>query len=725
MRPNSFRRAMIVLVAISLIGAGILVAAPTGAQDGDSERQLTPSIPVTGNLDSENFAESFIFAASEEDTISLTATTSAEDLSLALILTDPNGDVFASDGDLSTPQSANIPNLTLETDGTYVVTVLRGTGADGEAEGEYTLTLTGDITPPSDDAASVPTTIRDGDNVYVVLEDGGIDFSLQWSAAVDFNLEVRDPVGGTLYFDSLTVDSGGVHNGDVNDVCDSATSDNPTETINWTEGSVPVGSYEIIIYYEQACTVGGPQSFVLTTGVGSDDPQVINGVLNPGQNHLARLVLDIDLGWSIFNGGVYPANLDLTPVASPQVATIGQSVTSTLTNEKPKDGYTFDAVAGQTVSIDMAATSGSLDTLLILLGPNGALVASNDDRTDGGTTDSGLQIVLTADGTYTIIATRYGQSVGGTEGNYTLFVDVGTSTVLDDGSTTTDDTDTVTTTELAAGSIQVTLQWFTDADLQLQVRDPNGDTVFDDEATIASGGILDQTRVGNRGCEPAAGTPTTYIYWPTTRIPPTGTYEVEVWYQDDCDVPGPVNFSLTVTVNGQTLKFDESQATTTTATASTEGNRYMLNFTIDNSNTATLGEGGFFSMDVNNIAAGLDYDSQLGTAVPIEYFDTVQGRIDQNQKFVVYSFEGQAGVRIGVTMNRIGQSSLDTAVYIIGPGGIPLDGNDDIAPGENTNSLIDDVDLLQDGTYYIIATHYGLRYGATAGEFTLTLDRYN
>jgi hypothetical protein len=715
---------MIVIVAISLIGAGVLVVAPTGAQDGDSERQLSPNTPVTGNLDTENFAESFIFAASEENTISLTATTSAEDLSLAMILTDPNGDIFASDGDLSTPQSASIPNLTLETDGTYVVTVLRGTGADGDAEGEYTLTLTGDITPPSDDSSDAPTTIRDGDNVYIVLENGGIDISLQWSAAVDFNLEVRDPVGGALYFENLGADSGGEHSGDVNDVCDNATSDNPTETISWPEGSVPVGSYEIIIYYEQSCSVGGPQSFVLTTSVDGEDAQVINGVLNPDQNHLARLVVNIDREWSVFNGGVSPTNLDLTPVASPQVATIGQSMTGTLTNEKPKDGYTFEATAGQTVSIDMAATSGSLDTLVILLGPDGRLVASNDDRTDGGTTDSGMQVILTTDGVYTIIASRYGQSVGGTEGNYTMFVDIGSSsTVANDGSTTTDDTTTVTT-ELPAGSIQVTLQWFTNADLQLQVRDPSGATVFDDEATIASGGILDQTRVGNRGCEPAATTPTTYIYWPTTRIPPTGTYEVEVWFQDDCDDPTPVSFSLSVVVNGQTLKFDDSQATTSTATASTQGNRYMLNFTIDATNTATLGEGGFFSMDVNNIAAGLDFESQLGTATPLEYGDTVQGRIDQNQKFVVYTFEGRVGDRISVQMTRIGLSSLDTAVYIIGPGNIPLAGSDDIAPGENTNSLTDDIDLLQDGTYYIIATHYGLRYGATAGDFTLSLDQF-
>lgn len=721
MRLNSFRQAMIVIVAISLIGAGILIAAPTGAQDGESERQLSPNTPVTGTLDADNFAESFIFEASEENTISLTATTSADDLSLALILTDPNGDVVASDGDLSTPQSASISNLTLETDGTYVVTVLRGTGADGDTEGEYTLTLTGDITPP-DDTADVPTTIRDGDNVFIVLENGGIEFSLQWAAAVDFNLEVRDPVGGALYFDSLSVASGGEHGGGINDSCENATSDNPTEIINWAEGSVPVGSYEIIIYYEQACNVGGPQSFVLTTLFDGEDAQVINGVLNPGQNYLARLVVDVDRGWTIFNGGVSPANLDLTPVAAPQVATIGQSMTSTITNENPKDGYTFQAGAAQTVSIDMAATSGSLDTLLILLGPDGRLVASNDDRTDGSTTDSGLQIVLTEDGAYTIIATRYGQVIGGTEGNYTLFVDIGNSTtVLDDGSDTTDTTD-VTTTALPAGSIQVNLQWFTGADLQLQVRDPSGATVFDDEATIASGGILDQTRVGNRGCEPAVGTPTTYIYWPTTRIPPAGTYEVEVWFQDDCDDPTPVNFGLTVTVNGTTLKFDDTQATTTTATASTQGNRYMLNFTVDNSGGVTLGDGGFFSMDVNNIAAGLDFESQLGTATPIEYEDTVQGRIDQNQKFVVYSFGGRAGDRVGISMTRIGQSSLDTAVYVIGPGNIPLIGNDDIEPGANTNSLIQDVDLLQDGTYYIIATHYGLKYGATAGEFTLTLD---
>lgn len=719
MQPSLIRRIALVIVVVFALCTMLVMVLPSMAQDGgDTSRRLAPDQPVTGTLDADNFAESYVFAASTGDTISLSATTEAEELSLALLLTDPEGGLVASDGDLSTPAEATLTDVALETTGTYVVTVLRGTGADGDASGEYTLTLTGELTTPTSTPAPTQqpaATIREGNNVYIALEDGGIDISLQWSAAVDLNLEVRDPVGGTLYFDSLTVPSGGTHSGNTNGLCEDATADVPTEGSAWPQGYVPVGSYEVIIYYEQQCEVGGPQTFTLKASVNGEESQSVSGVLNPGQNYLARLTLDINRSWSVFNGGVN-AGLDLGLPTNSQEIAFNQSAFGTIDNQKPKDGYTFNGAVDQTVTVDMSATSGSLDTLLILLGPDGRLIADNDDRTDGTSTDSLLQVTLPEAGLYTIVATRYGQVIGGTEGNYTLFLGQGTTTV--DGTVATPVTTVAT---VPGGNVEVTLQWFTRADLQLQVRDPSGATVFDDTPSIASGGILDQNFVGNRGCVPATdGTPMYYIYWPTNRQPPLGTYEVEVWFQNDCDDPTPVNFDLTIEVGGQLLAAAGSQSTVS-ATATAVGNRYLITFTINAQGAVNLGTGNFFSM--NSVSTGLDYTAQLATAQQLECDQTVQGRIDLLPGFAIYSFEGIAGDRISIGMARIGNTtSLDTAVYILDPLLTQVANNDDIEVGENTNSLIDEYQLDRDGTYYIIATRYGLSYGATTGDFTLNLD---
>lgn len=731
MQPSLFRRIATVFALILAISAALAVVLPSQAQDDDALRRLlVPDQAVTGTLNTQNFAESYIFEASAGNTITLSATTEEEELGLALLLTNPNGLLIGRANDADEPQTAELSNLILETSGTFVVTVLRSTGADGDTSGEYSLLLTGNITaPPSTsdtgrntDDGTTASTIREGNNVYISLPDGGIDLTLEWSAAVDLNLEVRDPVGGTLYFDSLTSNSGGTHSENANALCEDATADSPTENVSWPQGYVPVGSYEIIIYYEQACSVGGPQTFTLSGTVNGEDSASISGVVNPGQNYLARLTLDINQNWSLFNGGVN-AGLDLSSVPNPQGITFNQTALGTITNLKPKDAYTFNGTSGQSLSITMTATSGSLDTSLILLGPDGRRVADNDDRLDGTSTDSLIETTLPETGLYTIISSRYGQVIGGTEGNYTLFVSPSTG----DNSTVDNTAPIVTNTpnNMPAGSIQVTLNWFTGADLQLQVRDPLGATVFDDAATIASGGILDQNYVGNRNCVAPAngGNPTYYIYWPTNRLPPDGTYEVEIWYQNDCNDSTPVNFDLSIQVNGQLLAAAGSSSTVS-ATATLPGNRYMISFNYDSSGTVSLGEGGFFNM--NAVSGSLDYQAQLATAQLIQCDQTVQGTIGlatPEDKFVVYSFEGQAGDRVGVSIQRTAAAaSLDTALYILDPLLVQVANNDDIEPGINTNSRIQEYQLERDGTFYIIATHYGLKYGATFGDFVLSLD---
>lgn len=707
-----------VIVGIVLLVFSLVATTTINAQDGS--RQLVPGEPVTGTLDAENFAESYVFAASEGDTITLRATTTDEDLTLALVLTDPDGEVTSAAGD----DTALISNLTVPTDGTYVVTVVRGSGVDGDASGDYTLSLVGEITAP-ESAGSPATTdvgpVISGNDTYISLSNGGIDFDLAWFAAVDLNLEVRDPVGGALFFDNLTVGSGGEHAGNVNDLCDDATADTPTETVSWPEGFVPAGSYEVIIYYQNPCTTGGPQTFELSVATNGEDARAITGVLNPGQRYLARMVLDTNRTWTLFNGGVDTGQLDLSRVANPVEAEIDQTYSDTITNDNPKDAYVFEGAAGQTIDIAMNATSGSLDTLLVVLDADGRSVASNDDANDS--TNSFLTLTLPTTGEYTVLATRYGQVIGGTEGNYTLTIASSASTVVDatDATDTTDEQpDTTSLSATPQGSIEVTLTWATNADLQLLVRDPAGDPVFDDAPNSASGGILDQDRVGNRGCVDTTTTPITYIYWPANRVPPSGTFEIEVWYQSECDDPRPVTFDLSIEVDGQLLA-PPGQTSTVTSTATTVGNRFMINFTYDQeSGTVALGDGGFFNMDS---PSALNFRDQLNTAQLIEFDQAVQGRIDVDQSFAVYRFNGQSGDRIGIQMQAI-TGTLDTAVYLLDSNGQLLVGNDDIEPGVITNSQITEVTLSFSGTYYILATHYGLQYGATSGDYQLLLTSF-
>lgn len=704
-----------VLVMLGFL-VGIMTLLPANAQTGGNNRELTVGQPITGTLDQNNFAQSYIFRASAGNTATLTATTTSEGLSLAMILVAPSGVTVASDGDLTTPDTATISDVALAESGTYVVTVLRGTGSEGDTSGAFSLELSGTITAPVEAVATpaTPPLTTSGDTVFVGLDRGGVDITLQWNAAVDLNLEVRDPVGGAVFYANPTVASGGTYSGNANENCTAASADNPTERVSWPTGTVPTGSYEILIHSVNPCALTGPQLFTLTASVNGDNPQVITGVLSPGQDHLARITLDTNRNWLLFNGGVN-AGLDILTDGESLTLVKNAPIAGRLTNLNPKDIYVFDAAAGETFSIELNATSGSLDPLLILLGPNSERLADNDDRA-ADSRNSLLQYTVTQPGTYTLIATRYGQASGGTEGNYSLTVASGTTTVATttDGGTTT----TTTTTSFVDGSIEVKLTWNSEADLQLLVRDPSGVSVFDDRDRIPSGGILDQNFVGNRTCaENPPVEPTYYIYWPANRQPLQGVYEVEVWYQRDCiDAPLPVTFNLTVNVGNEEI-INTSQSPTTV------GNKYMITFTVDGTGKGITGTGGFFNME--DVTSALEFTAQLANAQIINYGDQIGGNITLEERFQIYRFEARAGDVVDIVMRRVGNNvSLDPAIYLVEFQGavIQLTYNDDITPGTEIDSRIAGYRIDRPGTYYIVATHYGLGYGATVGPYTLRLD---
>lgn len=81
----------------------------------------------------------------------------------------------------------------------------------------------------------------------------------------------------------------------------------------------------------------------------------------------------------------------------------------------------FVGEEGDVVTIAMNARSGNLDPLLQLLGPDGEVLAENDDETAGGTRNAFIPgYRLLSDGTYTIVATRYRGAAGASFGEFDL-----------------------------------------------------------------------------------------------------------------------------------------------------------------------------------------------------------------------------------------------------------------------------------------------------------------
>lgn len=146
----------------------------------------------------------------------------------------------------------------------------------------------------------------------------------------------------------------------------------------------------------------------------------------------------VTYGFSHYSTGTYSLTMDLgtpmptptvtpTPFPSPTVEpgggaiTLGQTVSGELRIPGQDDLWTFEARAGDIVTITMNATTPGLDSYLELAGPNGQVLLVDDDS--GGNLNSRLaNVVLPVDGTYTIHAHGYSYS---STGPYALSLSAG------------------------------------------------------------------------------------------------------------------------------------------------------------------------------------------------------------------------------------------------------------------------------------------------------------
>ena len=639
----NWRRGFAVPMALVLVA--LLAWMPAAvAQDG---RALTSGEPVSGTLSAASGAASYVFDAAPGATVSARVTSSASPL--ALLLSDSAGNTVAQGVDNAGTQSLSLMEVSSAAGGRYHVFVYFAPGAQVD-DTAFELSLTQSIDPA---AAAPPAQAGADEAPGLILLGAGIEVRLSWTGAADLNLEVRDPTGAALHWNSRTTDSGGVFGFDANGLC-AVLSDSPVETATWQPGYLSAGSYEIIVYYNEACQAqtGAVQFFVDVTVDGQPSGR-LSSTLSPGGQgqadiYVGRFIIASDGSATVSAGGAYPSSSqtqlpgNYTAVAAnAQPIARGETVAGEITNAQPALAYRFAGTAEEVVSIDMQAVGPNLDTFLQLVDPSGAVVNINDDS--GGTTNSSIANArLLNSGLYTIIASRYAKEFGGTVGQFELTVSSGSSAAAGVASAVS----------LPQGDIEVTVYWSTSADLQLLVRDPLGESVYDDNPSVSSGGILAED--GNVNCVAAAsGAPVSHIYWPPGRLRP-GAYEVEVWYQNACsELPPPVDFALVIEVGGRPL-VNQVQFPL-------PGQRFLTNFTVEPSGVATAGEAGFIDAGSRT----LPYQSEAFDPPSIDFGQTVSGVISGDNSFDVYGFNGVAGETISISMASL---SLDTNLYLISPG---------------------------------------------------------
>lgn len=186
------------------------------------------------------------------------------------------------------------------------------------------------------------------------------------------------------------------------------------------------------------------------------------------------------------------------------------------------DDYLFVGLAGQ--AIDISVNSADFDTYLLLIGPEGELVAENDDIAPDNR-DSAIATELPMTGNYLVIVTSF---VPEERGAYTLQA----------------------TTALGTGDLQATLQWDSAHDLDLAVMNPAGEVVSFSNPAGESGGRLDLD--ANALCSSLTDTPVENIFWPVDQAL-QGDYVVAVNLYSRCDdSTEPIPFTLTLTVQGET-----------------------------------------------------------------------------------------------------------------------------------------------------------------------------
>jgi hypothetical protein len=333
----------------------------------------------------------YTFNGQTGDVIEIRMTRGAgSELDPLLILLGPNGQEVARDDDGGGSRNAYIRSLTLPASGVYTIVATKF----GTAGGDFTLTLTlvtaGSAGPTPQGGGS---TLTFGSPVTGSISASSPEvrytFSAQAGQVIGVQMSKTSENLDTLL---ILYDANGQEIARNDDDALGKLYDSYLRDI-----TIPAaGTYTVVATRFQQGQGNTTGNYELTLVEGSD---------------LARPATTFD---------------SLSPQGT---LSVGDTVSGTISDESYVHLYSLQGSAGQTVTITMTRTSLTLDSYLILLAPDGREIARNDDATTE-TIDATLGgVALPENGTYTIVATRYLQQAGRSEGDYSLSVTAGGSAI--------------------------------------------------------------------------------------------------------------------------------------------------------------------------------------------------------------------------------------------------------------------------------------------------------
>ncbi len=383
-------------------------ASVVGAQA--QTRLLQPNQPVSGVIDDQHLAQTYLFTTHSPAAVGVSITNRG-DIPLAALVYDTGGQTVLDAGQIPAQASGGFTNWQAPADGTYYLLILPAEAPAGR-QGSFDLTLI-----PS--AAAAP----------VAAGSGTLQVILTWQDAARLSLEVRDPGGQSVHWRNPQTSDGGSFFGNTDPIdCANFAPHTQTQTVSWSSGTLPTGSYEILVHYLDGCTTDSIP-FSLNGRYGQTTYPAVNGAVQPGDTFVTGFVVSGNTRPSDFTGrtGVVNANTTL-PFATADLSAAAQPLPASgsadghISRDQPFSVFSFTGQLGTSISAEVTHTSGSLDTILLLMDTNGNIIAANDDRADGVTNSAIGATRLPRNGTYLLIVTRYAFAIGATEGDFSLTV---------------------------------------------------------------------------------------------------------------------------------------------------------------------------------------------------------------------------------------------------------------------------------------------------------------
>lgn len=619
------------------------------AQPGST---ITIGETVTGTLTAASPSARYTLEGLADVTITILLTSETFDSFLTLLGSD--GTELASDDDSGGGKNARITDFTLPADGTYTIVV---ESYNRVSSGDYELSVTGMAPTPAPffSQTPVPTEGAVTPSPEVTAQPGA---EISYDEAVTGMLNQEAPSATYVFLGS---------EGDVLTI--TATSDDFDTFLTLRDA----GGVELASDDDRAGNLNAQiQRFVLPAD--GTYRVTVSSYNNASTGDFTLLIEAV--GQAVESDATPTPILTETPAvettaetteiavteAADSVMTIGDTRTGTLTTDATSADYTFEGRAGQVVTITL--TSDDFDAYLLLRDSGGQTIASNDDG--AGDYNARIEAVsLPADDTYTIVASSY---TNAETGSYTLALDSASATAP-----------TALPAETNVTATPTPLVTFTPTPTPFMMETA--------EATAEAGNTI---TVGESVTGTLTGESDAYVLEGEA-----GEYLTITLDSDQFDA-----YLRLIDSSGREIASDDDSGGGLNAQIG------LIQLPADGRYTIVAesfsDEAGDYTLTVSSI-----------TLTPIEYTQTVQGRLTTNVPVAVYRFTGQAGDVVTISADS---HDFDAYLTLSQPdSSVSLMEDDD--SGGSLNALIGPYTLPVTGDYLgVVSSTDG-----SMGEFSLSL----